>query len=112
MHLLKPAIKALVLGIILGSWLTGCVTGEKFSQLRPGMTKSQVVGLLGSPKGYAQEGDHETLQYPGGLISGWSYDTADFYVVLHNGVVERYGATNVQKGHSPGVIVLTPLPAR
>jgi hypothetical protein len=86
--------------------LTACATGEKFSQLHPGMTKAQVVNLLGNPKGYAQTGDNEVLQYPGGLISGWSYDTADFSVVLHNGLVQSYGASNVQKGQHSTVVIL------
>jgi hypothetical protein len=86
--------------------LSACVTGEKFSRLRPGMTKPQVESLLGSPKGYAQTGADEVLQYPGGLISGWSYDTADFVVVLHNGLVTSYGASNVQKGQHPTVVVI------
>ena len=86
----------------------GCARGEKFSQLHPGMTKPQVVSLLGNPKGYEQNGEYETLQYPGGLVSGWSYDTADFSVTLHKGIVEKYGATNVQKGHHPATIVVLP----
>jgi hypothetical protein len=90
--------------------LASCMTGDKFSRLSPGMTKAQVISMLGSPKGYEQNGDYETLQYPGGLISGWSYDTADFYVTLHHGLVEKYGAANVQKGHPPGIIVF-PAPA-
>jgi hypothetical protein len=64
------------------------------------MTKAQVVSLLGNPKGYARNGDKEVLQYPGGLISGWSYGTADFSVVLQNGLVESYGASNVQKARA------------
>ena len=86
--------------------LTACATGEKFSQLRPGMTKAQVISLLGNPKGYAQSGDNEVLQYPGGLISGWSYDTADFSVVLHHGLVQSYGASNVQKTQHSTVVLL------
>jgi hypothetical protein len=90
--------------------LSACTTGEKFSQLHPGMTKAQVVSLLGNPKGYTRNGDKEVLQYPGGLISGWSYDTADFSVVLQNGLVESYGASNVQKAqHSTVVIFPAPV---
>jgi hypothetical protein len=90
--------------------LVGCTTGEKFSQLHPGMTKPQVISLLGNPKGYEQNGEYETLQYPGGLISGWSYDTADFYVTLHKGLVEKYGAANVQKAQRPTTVVVLPQP--
>ena len=86
------------------------MTGEKFSRLRPGMTKPQVESLLGPPRDYAKTGADELLEYPGGLISGWSYDTADFVVVLHNGLVTSYVASNIQKGqHTTMVIIPAPI---
>ena len=99
------------ISIILTAFaLASCVTGEKFSHLHPGMTKPEVISLLGNPKGYEQNGAYETLQYPGGLVSGWSYDSADFSVTLHNGLVEKYGASNVQKAqHSTVVVVPAPI---
>jgi SmpA/OmlA family protein len=103
---IKMKLSAII--VLTAFAFTSCVTGEKFSQLHPGMTKAQVLSLLGNPKGYEQNGQDETLQYPGGLISGWSYDTADFYVTLHNGVVQKYGASNVQKGQHPTTVVVLP----
>jgi outer membrane protein assembly factor BamE (lipoprotein component of BamABCDE complex) len=46
-------IKPLV-AIVLMLALFGCVTAEKMSQLRPGMTKAEVVSVLGRPDGYKQ----------------------------------------------------------
>jgi hypothetical protein len=94
------------LHLILCLFIAGCTTGEKFSRLHPGMTKDQVISLLGNPKGYEQNDCFEILQYPGGLVSGWSYDTADFSVTLHDGVVEKYGASNVQKAPRSTVVLL------
>jgi hypothetical protein len=92
--------------------LTGCMTGDKFAQMHPNMAKSEVIGLLVNPKGYQFDGTNEILQYPGGRISGWSYDTADFYVTLHDGMVLNYGATNVQKGQTPSTVFLFPMKFR
>jgi SmpA / OmlA family len=94
-----------------------CTTGEKFTTLRPGMTKQQVVTLLGQPKGYSRTGDYETFQYPGGLISGWSWNTADFNVVLRNGLVRvmdlpthRRGILRLWSLYRPPFIGSYPMP--
>jgi hypothetical protein len=57
-------------------------------------------------KSRTRNGDSETLQYPDGLISGFSWDTADFFVVLKDGKVESYGSTNTQKAHRSTVILV------
>jgi hypothetical protein len=98
---LGKAILMAVSALAVGTMLSSCMTGEKFSRLKPGMTKMQVVNLMGNPKGYQNDGTQETLQYPGGRISGWSYDSADFYATFRNGLLSNYGATNVQKGQNP-----------
>ena len=100
--------KRYLLIVASGAMLTGCMTGEKFSQLHPGMSKSQVISLMGNPKGYSQNGNEETIQYPAGRVSGWSYATADFYATFRDGTLLSYGANNVQKGQPPTTILLFP----
>jgi SmpA / OmlA family len=51
--------------------LFGCVTGEKMSRLHPGMTKAEVVSVLGRPDGYKQIVGHEVYRYSNRLSSGW-----------------------------------------
>lgn len=38
--------------------IASCVTGERMSSLSPGMTKDQVISLLGHPDGYQAEGEY------------------------------------------------------
>ena len=99
-------LRSTVFALVVHLLVCGCTTGERFTQLRPGMTKTEVISLLGNPKGYTRSGNSETLQYPGGLISGFSWDTADFYVVLKDGKVESYGSTNTQKANRSTVILV------
>src|SRR6266481_4037757 len=72
--------------------VASCVTGEKMSSLSPGMTKDQVISLLGHPDGYQAEGDSEVLRYTNKLVSGWSWDRADYYAILRGGKLVEYGA--------------------
>jgi hypothetical protein len=97
--------------MVLSLGASGCVTGDKFTRLRPGMTKAEVVALLGQPKGYEQDGEYETLQYPG-LTSGFSWDTANYSVTLRNGIVVKYGAGEVQKAPHNTVVIVPPIAPR
>ena len=84
-------------------------TGQRFARLQPGMNRNQAISLLGRPKGYRRNGSYEILQYPNGLVNNSSWDTADFQVILHNGVVESYGAADVRQGPQPQLVLVAPL---
>jgi hypothetical protein len=88
--------------------LFGCVTGEKISRLHPGMTKAQVVSVLGRPEGYKQIEGHEIYRYSNRLSSGWSWDRADYNVVFKNDRVVEYGAGEVRP-KSNGAVVIVPV---
>ena len=45
--------------LILTLSFTSCVTGEKMSGVQPGMTKSEVIAVLGGPDGFRAAGDYE-----------------------------------------------------
>ena len=60
------------------------LTGEKMSQLHHGMTKGEVVAVLGRPDGYKQIEAHEVYRYSNRLSSSWSWDRAGYNVVLKN----------------------------
>src|SRR5262245_20745892 len=47
----KQNMKASVIFAIAAVALTACTTGEKISQIRPGMTTGQVTAILGHPDG-------------------------------------------------------------
>lgn len=75
--------------------LASCVTGEKFSKIRQGMSRTDVIDKLGSPDGVQTQGTAELLTYSNRFMSDWSWDKADYQVLLNNGFVVQYGATNI-----------------
>jgi hypothetical protein len=53
-------MKKLILSLSLA--LAGCTAGDKVSQLTPGMTKAQVIGMMGKPVGYSSEAAPQTSE--------------------------------------------------
>jgi hypothetical protein len=52
--------------------LVSCATGERITNLREGLTKAEVIEMLGRPDGFQRSGDYEQLQYTNRIIIGWS----------------------------------------
>ena len=99
-----------LLVIALLAVATGCVTGERMQSVREGMSKDEVIGTLGNPDGFQRNGDYEALRYSNRLISGWSWDRADYNVILRNGRVVEYGPGQVrQRDPSTSTLILVPL---
>ena len=88
--------------------ISGCVTGEKMSSLRPGMSKAEVVSILGQPDGYRTAGEQEVLSWNNRLSSGWAWDRADYNVILTAGRVTEYGQGEVRPKQN-GTLVIIPL---
>lgn len=89
----------------------GCVTGEKITRVEPGMSKAEVIDILGRPDGYWSEGEYEALQYTNRLISGWSWDRADYGIILKSGRVTGFGAGHVRQG-GPNMSTFIIIPLR
>jgi hypothetical protein len=81
-------------------FMASCVTGEKMTSLSPGMTKGQVIATLGRPDGYQSEGNYEVRRYTNKLVSGFSWDRADYYAILRDGKLAEYGAGQVRQDQS------------
>ena len=81
---------------IVAAVLTACTTGEKISQLRPGMTTGQVTAILGHPDGFRQVGDVSYYDYSNRLTSGWGWDKGDYEVAFRNEKVIAYGPTQIR----------------
>jgi hypothetical protein len=77
-------------------------------KLQPEMTKEQVIRTLGKPDGYQKLGDYEVLKYANKLMSGWSWDRADYYAILKKGRLVEYGTGEIRVKEN-NVIVLVPL---
>jgi hypothetical protein len=87
-----------------------CTTGELMGNIRAGMTKGQVIAILGTPDGFAQSGSSQALSYKNRLISGFSWDRADYHVIISSGVVTAYGPGTVRQNSAPvGMLFLIPL---
>jgi len=91
-----------MLGVFLIATI-GCVTGEKVARIYPGMSQEDVVGTLGRPDGFRTKGDYTILKYTNRLISGWSWDRADYFVVLKNDKVTEYGSGEVREKNVGGI---------
>ena len=46
--------------VLLALLLASCVTGERMTRLEPGMSKHQVIDILGRPDGLVSTIDHKT----------------------------------------------------
>jgi hypothetical protein len=90
--------------------LSACVMGDKISEIRPGMTKAQVIAKLGTPDGYKSgPNGWEMLRYSNRLASGWSFrEKGDYNVVLVNGRVTEYGQETVRDQPPPPVVIIPP----
>lgn len=87
--------------------LAGCTTGEKIHNVQVGMTKQQVIDLLGTPDGDAVKGNTEQIQYSNRLASGWGWDKGDYYVTFEDGKFVSYGSGEIRGAGAPvkGVVV-------
>src|SRR5687768_8112817 len=100
-------MKILALAMVLA--LSACATGEKLRTVSIGMTVSDVRQVLGSPDGVRSVEGHEVYTYTNKLISGWSWDRADYNVIFRDGRVVEYGAGEVRPGPKPMTVFIVPL---
>ena len=89
--------------IVLSLFMSGCVTGEKATRVNPGMSQEQVVEVMGKPDGFQQMGEYTIYKYTNRLISGWSWDRADYSFIFKDGKLFEYGAGEVRERNVGGV---------
>jgi len=82
--------------IAVMAMVSACATGERIVRLEPGMTKVQIVDVMGRPDGFKTQEGYEVLRYTNRLISGWSWDRADYNIVMKDGKLVEYGAGEVR----------------
>jgi len=97
-HISSHLILCILLIIIIG-----CATGEKVTRLSPGMSQADVFGTLGRPDGFRTEGEYTILKYTNRLISGWSWDRADYFIILKDDQVTEYGSGEVREKNVGGI---------
>lgn len=90
--------------------LAGCAMGPRMQSLYPQMTEAAVVSLLGRPDGARAYGDYTVYTYANRLMSDWSWDRADYHVVMDTQRrVVAYGPGEIRTAQN-GVVVLVPVP--
>lgn len=81
--------KALLTVVLL---VAGCrSTGAKLNELSVGMTKAEVLGVMGTPDSTAANGGAEFLRFRLAQRSFGATYYDDYFVKLVNGRVESYG---------------------
>jgi len=83
--------KAAIVGcLILAALLVGCATSDKLNYVHIGMTKDQVVAVLGTPDSTSAQANVEYLTYYLTAESGYGRDQP-YMIRLVNGKVESFG---------------------
>lgn len=92
--------------IALTLLIVGCATPSKMNSVQLGMSKAEVIAVMGEPSSASAQGSSEYLNYN-------LYDTFDdmlgstptqYYVRLINGEVESYGTTGDFDSTRPATI--------
>ncbi|MDR6935470.1 hypothetical protein [Luteibacter sp. 3190] len=86
--------------------LVACATGEKMRRLDPGMDRQAVERQMGKPDGYSEQDGYQVLTYKNRLMSGWSWDRADYQVLLKDGRVVSYGPGVVRQNPATNSLVI------
>jgi hypothetical protein len=103
-------VRYAIAGVSILLALSACVMGERVQSVREGMSKDEGISILGNPDGFQRTGDYEALRYANRLISGWSWDRADYNVILKPGRVVEYGPGQVrQRDANVNTLILLPL---
>ncbi len=87
-------MRNLVLTLILTVILSGCATTGKMNQVSLGMTKQDVISMMGSPDSSSANGDIEYLTYSlyrGFFDRHYGNWSDNYFVRLKDGKVDAYG---------------------
>jgi outer membrane protein assembly factor BamE (lipoprotein component of BamABCDE complex) len=84
-----------IIGLIIAAAvsLAGCATATKISGVQLGMTKEEVIKVMGPPASVSAKGDNEYLNYSLSETDDQAFYgiTRPYYVRLINGRVDSYG---------------------
>ena len=61
------------------------------------MDGEQVVKIMGRPNGVQTNGNQTSMSWTNRLMSGWSWDRADYHVLLTDGKVTHYGTGTIRQ---------------
>jgi outer membrane protein assembly factor BamE (lipoprotein component of BamABCDE complex) len=86
-------MKQVLLVVLSAVLLCGCATAPKMNRLSVGMTKDEVIHIMGNPASVAASGGVEFLRYElSATHQQAEYNvTEEYYVRLVDGRVDSYG---------------------
>ena len=82
-------LKRMLILYFIPFFLLGCASSSKMNNLRLGMTKAEVIEVMGNPSSTSEKDDTLYLKYR--LLSDYLFKH-DYYVRLTNGKVDAYGS--------------------
>lgn len=82
-------MKNLITLMIVIITFIGCATTSKMNRISLGMTKNEVIKLMGQPSSTAGIDEEETLRY--NLYNTYRDMHEEYWIVLINGKVYKYG---------------------
>jgi hypothetical protein len=69
-HHKESLVHRIIFCALIALVVSSCVTGERMQSVSDGMSKEEVISLLGNPDGFQRAGNYEALRYTNRLISG------------------------------------------
>lgn len=105
---MRRSMKRRVVILVVCCAVSGCATGGKMQKLHEGMSEHDVVAVMGRPDGMTSDGEYKALKWANRLMSGWSWDRADYWVIFKSDRVVSYGPGEVRH-EGPGVLILVPV---
>lgn len=95
--------KCVFFGLVIIWALLGCATGPKLSRLSVGMTKAEVISILGSPNSTSADADSEVLTYGQDTFWDWAglRDGTVYLTVFKNGKLVQYGRASEIRSMGP-----------
>ena len=94
--------------VLLALALLGCATANKFNHVHIGMTKQEVIAILGKPTSKSAKDDREYLNYRFSETTGHAFKgfTDPYYVLLIKGKVDSFGRSgDFEESKTPTVRV-------
>ena len=103
-NLLK--INKLLATILLSLILSACATSGKINRISLGMTKAEVIGLMGAPVSTSATDGTEYMNYRLSETSDEAFEgrTTPYFVRIVNGRVDSYGRTGDFDSTQPDTI--------
>lgn len=87
-------MRRLALVMVAACALAGCIEGSTLDQVRAGMSKDQVMAIMGKPEGYAEKGGRDCAAYSV-MKDFWRrtpWEVSERYYICYNdNKVEMFG---------------------